>query len=303
MALKQNKKGIFFTSLVLLILTLFLISFTFYSDVKERKSTQQRIETLNSFLFSIEEDIPRKLYISGFRAILLLENKIIETGLFIPDIESSFSEIVINGTMDNLPMPLMLGANFSDIQKNLKEKANEISANINLYNAELSLTQEDPWNIKVTITSDLFLEDIGGEASWNKTSVLSAYIPIEKFEDPLYIVNTNGALINNITKTPYPNFNNIQDLNTHITNSYYNSSTDAPSFLNRMQGNTGSNINGIESFVNLQKLSQQGITVQEKSVIDHIYFSSGNPSTCHPAETPSWFRIDDAHKTSYEVSC
>ena len=62
------------------------------------------------------------------------------------------------------------------------------------------------------------------------------------------------------------------------------------------------NVNGIESLVNLQKLSSQGLQVQDKSVIDHIYFSSSNPSKQHILGMPSWFKLDDSHLAAYQAS-
>ena len=99
----------------------------------------------------------------------------------------------------------------------------------------------------------------------------------------------------------------IFNLTGHALNSYYLASTSGPSFLNRLQGISSGNDNGIESLVNLQELSQQGIVVKEKSVVDYIYFLSVNEASCNdaPSGMPSWFRLDseDGHLSTYQVSC
>ena len=73
MALKNNKKGMFFTLFVIIVLSLLVLTVTFLSFVEERKIVKDRITTLNSFVFSVEEDIPRKVYTTAFRIIFLLE--------------------------------------------------------------------------------------------------------------------------------------------------------------------------------------------------------------------------------------
>ena len=49
---KMNKKAIFFTLLVIVMLSLFLISYIFYSVVKSREALNKRIETMNNFVFA-----------------------------------------------------------------------------------------------------------------------------------------------------------------------------------------------------------------------------------------------------------
>ena len=73
----MNKKGFFFTGIAILLLSLFLASYTFYDDVQDRKSVQKRVETMNSFMFSIEKDLERQVYVSGFRTILVMEKEIV----------------------------------------------------------------------------------------------------------------------------------------------------------------------------------------------------------------------------------
>ena len=77
----------------------------------------------------------------------------------------------------------------------------------------------------------------------------------------------------------------------HTLSSYYRSHTDAPSFLNRLQGNLSASQYGIESLVNLQKLSSQGVPTQQKTVVDYIYFSTQNPAHNGVSGMPSWFRL------------
>lgn len=307
---KINKRAVFFTTLSIVILSLFLISYTLYSVGKSREAIGKRIETLNSFVFSVEKDLPRKLYIAGFRIIFLFENKIAETGSYITNFNGKFEEAFFNGTLDGEDYrteenQTLYGATFPDMQESLNEKANSVNAYANITSPTLTVSQEDPWHVKVTLTVDLFIKDRGELASWNKTFDIVAYIPVENFEDPLYILNTRGKVSNKINSTIYANFvsgSDVINLTSHLENSYYINNTAAPSFLNRLQGNLAANENGVESLVYQPKLSAQGIATQDKCVVDYIYFSSSNPTPLYRVTgMPTWFKLDDAHLDIYGV--
>ncbi len=290
-------------------LFLFIITFTFFSDIKERKATQKRVETLNSFLLNTEKDIPRQLYTSGFRIIFLLEKRIVETGYYIINVSKLFDEAFFNGTFDggaNEEMQtIMEGSKFSDIESAIQAKADKINARIEIKNPKITISQDDPWNIKITLKSNLSFTDKNNLAFWNKTSSISAKIPIEDLEDPLYTVNTNSLVVNKIKKTPYAfSQNNITNLSLHSENSYYIASPAGPSFIERMEGKTNADTYGIESLVNLQDLSAQNIPLQNKSAVDFIYFSSNNPQSCDVSGMPPWFMLDSNHRGTYAVpSC
>ncbi len=308
----KSKRGIFFTTLAIVILLLFILTLTLYSNIKERKTIQKRIETLNSLVFSIEENIPRQLRTAGFRIVFLFEKRIAETGSYISDVEGGFQEAFFEGTIygdTNTEIEtVMAGATFQDILSSLKEKSANVNVDIDIINPSIFIKQIDPWHIEITLSSNLIIKDKGNLALWNKTANITAYTPIESLEDPLYLINTNGLVTNKIIKTPYSNFvqgSDISNLSLHSTKSYYIASITAPSLLDRLQGINSPNENGIESLVNLAKLSSQGVQTKDKSIVDYIYFSNSNPFACNvlPAGMPSWFKLDASHLATYQVSC
>lgn len=300
----MNKKGIFFTLTALLLISLFLIGYSAYY-IKDT-SSKKRIETLNSFLFSTEQDLSRQLYISSFRMIFIMEDKITKTGQYVTDLNSTISEGFFNGTMFGEQQELLVYATFPEIESTLQERAAKINANVTLDNANLQFIQEDPWHVKAVLNVHLVLTDLNNIVKWDRTEAVNASISVQDFEDPIYIVNTQGILTNQIIKTPYTNFvvnNSVSNLLNHSLSSYYTNSTQAPDFLSRLQGQTSPSPYGIESLVNLNKLSSSGISVQDKSVVDYIYFSSSNPTTSyHVHGMPSWFKIDQEHLDTYQVS-
>jgi hypothetical protein len=301
----MNKRGMFFTIIAIMIISIFAVSFVLYDKTQNRDSVQKRVSTMNNFILSVEKDIHRQVYISGFRALFILDKRVLETGVFIQNVNASLEELFFNGTINQETQEIMSGATFSDIQDSINLNANKMDVVVSLANPEITIEQTDPWNVRVVLRTDLYMADKEGIASWNKTQSIDAFIPIISFEDPLYPLNTNNLITNNITKTPFTIFvqgSDFTNLTTHALNSFYKESQTAPSFLDRLEGKLSANPQGIESFVNLQKLSDQGIPINEKSVVDYIYFSSQNPSSSHIAGMPGWFIIDNAHKSGYNLS-
>jgi len=305
----QNKRGMFFTLIAITLLSLFLLSLAVFSETHERESTNKRIETMNNYVLSLEEDFPRKLFISGFRIIFLFEKRILEGGTYISNVSAVFNETffegTIEGTMSAEELTLITGVRFEDILYDLNTKADKLNLDISFSNPEIFITQVDPWNLKLSLTGDLFIADEAGLATWNRSEVIETYLPIDNFEDPLYLGNTNGQINHLMRQTPHTTFitgGDVTNLKNHVQGSYYIASTDAPSFIDRLEGNLGQNIYGVESLVNLQKFTFQGLPIHDKSVVDHIYFSESDPTNYNIQEMEPWFKLDDAHLATYNAS-
>ncbi len=301
----KNKKGQLFTLIAIALLFLFLVSYEIYSTLNERKAIKTRVKTMDSFLFSIEENLERQLYISGFRTIFLAENEVAKTGEYISNFSQTFQEAVYNGTYKGNKSTILAGITISEIKQDIQEKADKINLLLNLSNISIKARQLDPWHISIILNATLNLTDKSNLASWNKNEFIVSKISIENFEDPFYIVNTNGKITRKINKTIYKgNYvsdSDVSNLSLHLENKNYAANPLAPSFLYRLQGIISPNENGIESFVYIPELSSQDIPTQEKSVIDYIYFSSSNPDSSLVSGLPEWFRIDSEHEDKYQI--
>ena len=86
----KGKKGMFFVIAAIALISLFLLFYALYFSVNDRKAVNRRVETMNSFLLSLEKDLPRQIYISGFRFIFLIEKKI-------PRLEREGIPLVVQG--------------------------------------------------------------------------------------------------------------------------------------------------------------------------------------------------------------
>ncbi|MBU0906526.1 MAG: hypothetical protein KKD18_03370 [Nanoarchaeota archaeon] len=300
----MNKRGIFFLMLTLIIISLFMLSITFFSDMALWQSVQKRVKTLNSFVSFTEEDLSRQIFITGYRAIFYMEKEIVDTGDYLNDTDALMNEIFFNGTINGRSEPLLQAITFSKLEQLISERAAAISATSDFSNPSINITQEDSWNVKVIFTVDFFLEDRNGLASWNKTLVTETLIAISNFTDPVYFVETAGNTEPpTFTRTPYSGFDS-SNLSAHITGRYYREHSDAPSFLDRLEGNLlATSPYGIESLVYVNDIPVPYRT--GKSLEDHVYFSSASLSgTCHLAGMDPWVRLDNIHRAYYgDLAC
>jgi len=299
-----------FTLVIITILSFFIISYSAYSIIQDRNPINKRITTLNNFVTSVEQDLPRHLFISGYRAIFILQKNSLNTNTYITNLEDSFEELFFNGTINGEINDLMTDGKFSSIEYSLNRDASKINANISLSNPKISLDQEDPWNLRFVLNVTILIEDKSNLVIWNRSSSIESYIPINNFLDSIYYIETFGKVSQKINQTPYTTFvstivsgPDYTNLASHFSNSYYKASTSAPSFMNRLQGNFSGNQNGIESLVYPQTLIDFGISPKQKSVVDYIYFSSNNPQA-YTIPTINNLILDDQdnHLTIYNVS-
>ncbi|RMD45902.1 hypothetical protein D6829_00950 [Candidatus Pacearchaeota archaeon] len=307
--MELGKRGIFFTLTAIALLSLALISFSILSISKQRHSISKRVETLNSFVHSLEEDMKRKLYISGFRIIFLFEKRIVRSGAYISDAENAsreaFFQGTIDGSADNDEQVLLDGVKFSDIKNDVLSLGRKLNLEVSLENPSLEVYQKNPWFVHLKLTTNFSARDINGLASWNKTLITEADVPVIGFEDPLYVLNTNGKVFQKINRTPYKPLvsgSDVTNLTNHVNGGFYIASNKSPSFLNRLEGNFSWNDFGIESLVNIPLLSSLGIEVYDKSVVDSVYFSNSNPTSHNIQGMPPWFKIDDDHLEIYNLT-
>ncbi|MFH1586107.1 MAG: hypothetical protein ABIB79_05050 [archaeon] len=310
MTLKMNHKAQIFSMLVLLLIGLMFISVELFSFLHERGVIRTRVSTMDTFLKSIEDNLDKQVYISGYRIMFLAGNYIVDTGVYLGDdiyytsadpVFQFFNESFLNGSVAGVEQPLLF--TYSQLADSIVEKGEKMNLDIIFQDPPelISITQNNPWFVNFSVAFNLTMEDRENLASWNRFQVVSAYVPVTGFRDPIYNVETYNKVERLIQKTPYTVWN-VGNLNAHVTNGYYSNNTDAPSFLKRLVGNLSSDPNGIESFVIRPDLSTQGIPTQDKSCVDYTYFGvqeNGNAVS----GMPGWFLIDDAHRSIYCLGC
>lgn len=320
----RSKKAQLFTILAVALIALMFLSIEIYSHFRDKDTINNRIKSMDAFLHALEGNLQRQAYISGYRILFVAQDDIRRGGSYIADIDDFFAEAFLNGTVRDQPEVLMNGATLDDMITQINQRAAKINVNVSLTDGTIFVHQDDPWHVAFVISLNVTMEDLQGLARWQKQENITAYIPVEGFDDPLYIINTNrllGApeLDTHIVATPYDGYfnvsGNIANLSTHYTNGYYAANPLAPSFLNRMEGDLNANPNGIESFVKVATLLDQNIDVTQfgdtgaltpnptKSVVDYIYFDKAATTTGTVVMgITTRLKIDAAHRPKYQVS-
>ena len=306
---RLKKKGMFFTLITIIFLFVFLFYFQAHSYQKytpKMSVIEHRVNTINEFIKDVERDIERGLYISSFRSLLALDNYIITTGEFLDDVNLSFNEALINGTVNGASINIMIGSTISSWINNIKNQALKQNINVNIIPRNTVLYQKSPWTVTSGLNVSLFVSDGSGIASWNTSYYTEADVDITGFEDPLYIINTYGRLTNVFNQTiyedDYVNGNDVSNLLEHLNKSFYTAHNDSPSFLMRFENNLNPSEYGIESLINLEELVEQGIPIEEMSAVDYIYWSNASANNYRINSTPGWFYLDDAHLEKYNVT-
>lgn len=309
-----NRKGMYFTLMTIAFLFIFIFVFMIpgYKLFGERMmATEMRIDSMNDFIKDLERDTERGLYISSYRALMSMEEYIINEGMFLDDVELTFREAVLNGTVNNATTTLMAASTFPDWVQNIKAKSSKLNIGANITINSVGICQTDPWYVAVNANLTFFIRDMAGIASWRINKVITAQVSIIGFEDPLYIVYGLGRLTNLINITPFEgNYTYkinetwyVTNLLSHLENSYYASNQNAPSFLMRFENNLNSSPSGIESLANLIKLNAVGLPINSgSSVVDYHYWNDDPNGDYSVDYMPTWFKLDAGHLAKYEVS-
>mgnify|MGYP003964978823 CR=1 FL=1 len=304
-----NKKGIFYTLISLMFLSLLMFSMNIEKEYTLRERSHvigNRIDSVNFFITDLEKDIQRGTYIAMFRSLLGIQQQITSEGQFLNDTQKTFKEIIVNGTIDGNYISVMnnteLSIWISKIQLEARKVAIEFNYNINY----VKIYQLNPWVVAVDLNVTLNVTDMKNTAEWKRDQLITTTLNISTFEDPLYSVFTYGRVLNTIQKTPITDFTdgtNTTNIKEHIDNSYYIATNSSPSFIMRLSGNLSNSTNGIESIVNLKKLEDASVSIIEKSCVDYIYFSNSTPTNYLINYTYNWFRLDNEsnHLGIYEA--
>ncbi|MBI2657304.1 hypothetical protein HYX08_01265 [Candidatus Woesearchaeota archaeon] len=294
----MSKKGIFYTTAAIALTIVIITTYSSFSTNRlsdKMDVVQNRIETVNFFIKDVEKDIGKGVTIATFRTLLSFNQFIANNGTFIDDINERFRESFLNGTINHQQLSLMKDSTFTDWANKISAEADKVGIKFNFTIKDVQINHTDPWTISVGLNISLDIRDKRNTSYWVRDRYLTNTISIIGFEDPLYIVNSNGRVTNTITKTNFTQFvvnGNVQNLLGHMNNSWYIAHNDSPSFLMRFEGNLGNSTNGIESLVNLGEFEAQGLTLKDRSIVDYVYFGTKSTTNFRVNATPTWFKID-----------
>ncbi|MGC9059190.1 MAG: hypothetical protein ACP5H3_02175 [Candidatus Aenigmatarchaeota archaeon] len=317
-------KGILF-SLILFFVTIFLALFlitqkSFVSFYSSQKAIENRIESMIILSKNVFEDSERALAIIGKRACVSAINFIITNGMPLNSSNETLVELIINGTINSNPQPLMEGATVNDWIDTLENLIDLQGFQAKIEIQKLIIQPYDSFNLEIDYRMKVEISDLRTKTNLTKVQDRKVLLNIEKLEDPLYPLNTYGRIVNTIVKSPHwlnysskDTSNLLDDLN----NSYYHPSLYGASFLDRLEGKYfvqqkywKKNPIGLESFVNKDKILSVGLPIiVNLTNIDYLYFSNSNVTSYRIANMPDNFRLDNettienkTHLQIYNVS-
>ena len=317
---KLQKRGIFFTFIAITIMALFIIIYTPQADISLQKDTQavkNRISSLDNYASDLESSyFEAVLRAATYKTILSLAYYVESTGLKIPDLDSAFSEVIVNGTFNGIPIDAITGKKIMEnntitnwSNKIIETAKDTYNVNTTIKVNNVAVYQTSPWNIDARLSIDINIKS--NVAEWNRENVtVISTISIEGFDDPLYIINTNRAYINKIKRSSVEFYQwNISQTREHLRNGTYVhwENSDAPNFLMRF-GNitTNSSCCGIESLVNPNKINPSD---QIESYADYQFFNQTYLAQCSQLYniTGLWnefryFKLDIDHVTRYNIT-
>ena len=292
------KKGIFYTLAAIALSAVIIATYSAVSTYRlsdKMEAIQTRIDTVNFFIKDVERDINKGVFISGFRTFLSFDQFISTNGTFLDNANERFKESFLNGTIHQQQLVFMQDSTFTDWANRISLEADKIGIKFNFTINDVKINQSDPWSVDIGLNISLDIRDKRNTSYWVRDRYLMSKINIQGFEDPLYVVNSNGRVTNSIIKSNTTTFvvnGDATNLLIHTNNSYYVARNNSPSFLMRLEGNFGNSSNGIESLVNLEKFQQQGLPLKDRSIVDYIYFGNVSTTNFRVNNTPQWFKID-----------
>lgn len=291
MAIKNNKKGIFFTFIAILLITVLMITFkpeTELSFNKDIPGIKTRVTKIDNFVTDFENVyLPNIMKSTTYRTLTALTYYMNVTDSFLADLQSAFKEVLLNGTINNNPIDDIIGEDIMDNNtlinwtNTIKASAEEtLNLNLNFNITYVNIHQTTPWFIDIwLIISYSVSSDI---ATWTRNDILiKTKLSIDNLYDPLYYVNTDGAYKKRInqTDTKFDEWNteNLEGFIRNETYFHWQDST-APNFLMRFTGDfSPSSCCGIESAVNP---SNPSIGDQVEIYLDYLYFDPSSNPVC-----------------------
>mgnify|MGYP006289445243 CR=1 FL=1 len=317
----MNRKGVLYLFLAVIFVTLFgtlYLTQHGYDHEDRHQAATTRVQTMDEFIEDLHADLDRAAYISGYRALIGMEEHVTQQGEYFRNrsvMEEAFRQAFLTGSYNGTLFAILHNASFNDYLDRVGRHADQVGIDVDATVTRVRITQATPWAIEVDFTGNFTITDERGAAWWEYNQSFTTTVPIRGLKDPLYTVNTSGRVPNTITRYQPPPTGYVNDTNNDtaalkefVEDSYYRATDEAPTYLQRFTGNLAPAEDGIESIVHLPSLSDQGIVVhRDRSVVDHIYFSQSPDNTTDRCNiqnmdyTPDWFRLDQDHMDDYEL--
>lgn len=294
-----GKKGVFYTIIGILLLVL-LSSFGLYSTQDyselERSSVSNRLVSVNSFLENVQSDSEIAAYASTFRSFIEASKKVENTGEYLNNSDLFIADLVKNGTHKGESFDLMGHNTLEDWADKMIHQADLLGINLEIDFLGTVVEQSDPWYVDVKTNIKLTCVDTKLDSNWNITYTSLAQVPITNLPDPIHTVETKNNKPRIIVQTIYETSNFVTDVNNlkdHLDQGYYIAFPDAPSYMQRLEGDFSNSTYGIESLIDKDILDEFLIVNETSSNIDYIFFNNNINKTYDFNSVSSTFWLDN----------
>lgn len=266
--------------------------------------------TIDRYIGTLEADLPRVAYIAGFRSLIGLEEHISATGQYLPDVDAAFEEMFTNGTANGTFFGIMNASTFTNFTSRFMVLAAKQGMRANLTLLSINAYHETPWEVTLNFTVFMRVEDTSGSIAFSRNLTTQAVIPIIDVKDPVYTIGTQGRAPHSIAQSNLSRplitaTNDTSKLQTIVNETLYVESVNAPSFLQRFEGNFSPSPNGIVSLVDIAELRTQGLPVDQcKSVVDFKYFGPVDTDPNHEIVNmdPNDFWLGDGDLADFDAA-
>ena len=298
MAVKQlGKKGMFLTFIAISLIAALIVIFT-PSDINlsgDVQAIKTRVSNVNEYVSDLESVyLENALKATGRRTIIALIKYMEAKTMFLTSFDDAFSEVLLDGTIggilidDIIDPDIMTDNTYNDLINEIKTTAEQTFNVDTVYDiSDIRVYQTRPWFIEVE--ADIIFSVTSETASWTRDVIIKTEISVENFDDPYYLVNTEGSYINKITKsdTKFDEWD-VDKVIDFIGNGDYTHFEDsqAPSFLmrfvddsswNNLEFDTQKECCGIESLVNQDTLVSLGLSPSiYKSYVDYLFWTTSD---------------------------
>lgn len=324
----KAKKGIFFTFIAIVIMTVFILVLTPQADISLQKDTQAvrtKISVIDNYVESLENSyFSTALRSSAFKSMLSLAYYMNTTGKFITNFDSAFSEVIINGTLNNVPIDSITGRKImenntlTNLSKRIAKTAQDTyNVNTTIIIVKVSANQTQPWEVDLKLVLNLTVKS--NVAEWKRIDTVTATTSVEGLYDPYYLVNTVSRSYGKRIKQSKTQFNkwDVTQVKAMLMNGTYVywKNPKAPGYLMRFVNSTsGSECCGIESSVDPNKIAPSDIRA---SYIDYLFWSYSynqieNCTSLYNITNPAtgggvwdefrYFKMDFEHVIMYNIT-
>lgn len=192
------RAGFVYTLFTLLVLTLTLNVSLLPLAVEPAGSVGEklRVDEVSYFLESVEADFKRAADIIGRRSLTALSNRIVNNGTYFNDSKELFREAFENGTINDIPAPLMNRSSFSDWTASMEDEAAESGYDLSLELASIDLGSTPPTTMLLNTSHRYNLSDDITDSRFERTKNVSQQVSFAGVEDPLILVESAGRYSN-----------------------------------------------------------------------------------------------------------